>query len=202
MESETGKEKSSFTVQVNSLGLPVAASDVPQARKRSMFLAQVCLKISAIVFTLAAICVTVTSGQSVLLFGIQFEARYSYSSALKFLVGVDAVLCSSSALSLIFVCILRRSSGSQLIKNYFFVFLHDMVMMALMVSGCAAATAIGYVGRHGEEQMTWHSLCGYVGKFCNKIMVAVALSYLTLFAYLALTLISAHGLVFRSTPTK
>lgn len=73
--------------------------------------------------------------------------------------------------------------------------------MVLMISGCAAATAIGYVGRHGEEQMAWHSLCGYVGKFCNKMMVAMALSYMTFLAYLALTIISAHGLMFRCSTT-
>lgn len=76
------------------------------------------------------------------------------------------------------------------------------MMTLLMVSGCAAATAVGYVGRHGEERMTWHSVCGYVSKFCNKMMVATALSYLTFFAYLALILISAHGLImFRSFAT-
>lgn len=80
------KEKSSFMVRVNSLGLPMATTNVPQAQRGSMFLAQVCLKISAIFFTLGAICITVTSSQSIILFGIQFEARYSYSSALKYLL--------------------------------------------------------------------------------------------------------------------
>lgn len=73
--------------------------------------------------------------------------------------------------------------------------------MVLMVSGCAASTAIGYVAKHGQEDMTWHSICGYVHKFCNKMTVSMAFSYLTFLAYLALTLISAHQLAFPSTST-
>ncbi|KAH7518954.1 hypothetical protein FEM48_Zijuj09G0226000 [Ziziphus jujuba var. spinosa] len=100
---------------------------------------------------------------------------------------------------MISVYLLRRS-GLKL-RDHFFIFLHDMVMMVLMVSGCAAATAIGYVAKHGQEDMTWHSICGYVHKFCHKMIISMVFSYLTFFAYLALTIISAHGLAFPSPST-
>lgn len=54
----------------------------------------------------------------------------------RFLVGVDAVLCVLSALSLIFVYLSRRSSESQLIRNYFFLFLHDMVNERTKLKSC------------------------------------------------------------------
>lgn len=53
-------------------------------RKTSMFIvAQVGLRMSAILFTLAAITLIVTDKQSVTVFGFQFKARYSYSSAFR-----------------------------------------------------------------------------------------------------------------------
>ena len=71
-------------------------------------------------------------------------------------------------------------------------------MLVLMVAGCAAATAIGYVSRYGEPHMTWQAVCKQVPKFCNKMTVGLSLSYLAFFAYFLLTLISAHRLMTRS----
>lgn len=72
-------------------------------------------------------------------------------------------------------------------------------MMVLIISGCAAATAIGYVGRYGEKKMTWQPTCGYVSKYCNRMSISLAFSYLAFFAYLLLTFTSALTLM--SHPT-
>lgn len=72
-------------------------------------------------------------------------------------------------------------------------------MTVLMTSGCAASTAVGYVGRYGEERIGWVAVCGHIGKFCNINLVSVALSYLTFLVYLALVIISASKLMSRAT---
>ena len=72
-------------------------------------------------------------------------------------------------------------------------------MMILMISGCAAATAVGYIGHYGEVQIGWGSVCDRVSKFCNRTVVSVVFSYLAFFAYLTLTIVSATKLRSRAT---
>ncbi|PQP94441.1 CASP-like protein 1F2 [Prunus yedoensis var. nudiflora] len=177
MASEACKEKTSSVLpqMTSSSGLPMSS---PRQQRMSLLLAQATLRISAIVFTLIAISVIVTNAQSVIVFGLKFEAHYTNSTAFKFLVGANAV---------------------QQLKNYFFLLLHDVVMMVLIISGCAAATAIGYVGRYGEKKMTWQPTCGYVSKYCNRMSISLAFSYLAFFAYLLLTFTSALTLMSRPT---
>ncbi|KAK9925564.1 hypothetical protein M0R45_033886 [Rubus argutus] len=173
-----------------------SASVVKSRRRMSFLMAQAGIRMLVVAFTLVAISVMVTNQQSVVVFGLEFQAHYTYSSAFKFLVAADAALCSFSALSLIFLYFISRSGTSSL-KNYFILFLLDTVMMVLIIAGCAAGTAIGYVGKYGEEHMTWQPTCGYVSKFCNKMSISIAFSYLAFFACLLLNLMSAHALIYR-----
>ncbi|KAE8689403.1 CASP-like protein 1F2 [Hibiscus syriacus] len=126
-----------------------------------------------------------TSSQTVVLFGFTIKAHYTDSSSMRFLFVSDAIVSASSLLSLIFVYYSRRSGSSP--KNNFYLFLHDMVIMLLAISGCAAATATGYVSRYGEEKMGWMAVCNRVRIFCNHMTIAMALSYLAFFSYFALT---------------
>ncbi|XP_008231051.1 PREDICTED: CASP-like protein 1F2 [Prunus mume] len=201
MASEAFKEKTSSVLpqMTSSSGLPMSS---PRQQSKSLLVAQATLRISAIVFTLIAISVIVTNTQSVIVFGFKFEAHYTYSTAFRFLVGANAVVCAFSALSLIFLSLfLSRSVPQQQrqFKNYFFLLVHDVVMMVLIISGCAAATAIGYVGRYGEKKMTWQPTCGYVSKYCDRMSISLAFSYLAFFAYLLLTFTSALTLMSRPT---
>lgn len=63
--------------------------------------------------------------------------------------------------------------------------------MLLLISGCAAASAVGYVSKYGEEKANWAPICGIVSKFCNRVMISLVLSYLGFFSYLALTIMAA-----------
>ncbi|KAK2665975.1 hypothetical protein Ddye_004549 [Dipteronia dyeriana] len=83
-----------------------------------------------------------TSTQSISLFGYNLVVHYSDTSAMRYLFGTDIVACVCSVLSLICVFLLSRS-GSYL-KHSFYLLLHDMVIMVLLMSVCAAAIAIAY----------------------------------------------------------
>ncbi|CAN1126668.1 CASP-like protein 1F2 [Linum perenne] len=155
------------------------------------------LKILAIVSTVSAICVMVTSDQNVVVYQIPFSARYSYASAFKFLVGANGLVCGFSVLSLISIWVKARnkSSASQPpAVNLFYLLLHDLVMMGLMIAGCGAATAIGTVAYNGIDEIGWAAICDNVNNFCHQILASVALSYLAFFSYLALTILSATKL--------
>ncbi|XP_059624622.1 CASP-like protein 1F2 [Cornus florida] len=159
-----------------------------QRRGCFFFAAQLLFRISAIVCTLGAIGRMVTSDQTVIAFGIALEVRYSYSTALKSLLVVNAIVSAFSLLSLIVVVIMNRYPKS----NYFYLFLHDMVIMALLISGCAAASAVGYVSHFGANEMGWMPVCDRVGKYCDKVTLAVALSYVAWFCFFTLTILSAY----------
>ncbi|GMI68303.1 hypothetical protein HRI_000499600 [Hibiscus trionum] len=184
-------EKASGMVQAKSLGVAVS-----NTTKRGFFMAQTLVRFFAAVFTLAAICVMATSSQTIVLFGFTIKAHYSNSSSMRFLFVSDAIVSASSLLSLIFVYHLRRSGSGSSTKNIFFLFLHDMVIMVLAISGCAAATAAGYIGRYGEEKMGWMAVCNRVGIFCNHMMIAMVLSYLAFFSYFALTVMSSNRVMY------
>ena len=64
-------------------------------------------------------------------------------------------------------------------------------MVALLMAGCAAATAIGYVGKYGNSHSGWIAICDNFGKFCDKVTISVMLSYFAFGFYLFLTIISA-----------
>ncbi|XVE67637.1 hypothetical protein DITRI_Ditri09bG0004100 [Diplodiscus trichospermus] len=193
MEPEGARDKASFMLQAKSLGLPMSNSS-----ERSSYMAQIMLRIFAAAFTLAAICVMTTSSQSVVVLGFTFKAHYSYSSAMRFLLATNAIVCAFSMLSVIFVYCLSRS-GSDL-KKCFYLFLHDMVIMVLAISGCAAATAVGYISRYGEEKMSWMAICNRVGKFCNEMTISMVLSYLAFFSYFALAVMSSNKVMYQVGP--
>ncbi|KAF8390710.1 hypothetical protein HHK36_025237 [Tetracentron sinense] len=163
----------------------------PPRRSHKIFVtAQISLRILAIAATLVATWVMVTSKQSMEVFGIKIDAKYSYSSAFKFFAGANATACAFSLLSLVAVSVLSRKGSDP--GHYFFLFLHDMIIMSLLMAACAAATAIGYVGRYGNTHTGWMAICDPFGKFCNRVSISVLFSYLSFVAFLILTVISAN----------
>lgn len=66
------------------------------------------------------------------------------------------------------------------------------VAMTVVVAGCAAATAVGYVGRYGNSHTGWIPVCDHFEKFCDRLIVSVAFSYIALILFLLLTILSAH----------
>ncbi|KAF7801782.1 CASP-like protein 1F2 [Senna tora] len=196
--------KDSFMLDAKS---PPPSSSTPQPQYNYKILFTMLnhmLRILAILLCAASIAIMVTNTQTVTLFTIEFEAHYYYSSTLKFFVAANAVVCGFSLLSLIvgFFLLRRRRSSSQptCLCFFFFLFLHDLVMTVLMISGCAAATAIGYVGQYGESHVGWLAICDRVPKFCRTNLVSLFLSFLAFFAYLALTILMAYKLM--SSPPK
>ncbi|KAL6177677.1 hypothetical protein ACLB2K_049202 [Fragaria x ananassa] len=150
--------------------------------------AQICLRTFAMATTLAATWIIITSKQSTEIVGITFDARYSYSSAFKFLAFANAVVSACCLVSSLLVFLLHLQGSN---PNHYFLFLHDLFIMCLVLAGCAAATAIGFVGRYGNSHTGWSPICDHFDKFCHRVSISVILSYLSLIILLMLTVGSA-----------
>lgn len=194
--------KDSFMLDAKS-PKPSLPPSTPQSLShyQHFLMAHEILRILAFLLSAASIAVMVTNSQTVTIFSFQFEAHYYYSSSLKFFVAANAIVCGFSLLTLIIGLLLLRRPGSlQRPYSFFSLILHDIVMTVLIISACAAATAVGYVGQYGESHVGWLAICDRVPKFCKRNMVSLFLSYLAFFAYLGLTILMAYKLM--SSPPK
>lgn len=75
------------------------------------------------------------------------------------------------------------------------------VMMILMISGCAAATGVGFVALKGIEApgISWLPICHMAGKFCMMATFSIAFSYAAFACFILLTIISAWKLKLLAT---
>uniref|UniRef100_A0A7C9DM27 CASP-like protein n=1 Tax=Opuntia streptacantha TaxID=393608 RepID=A0A7C9DM27_OPUST len=172
----------------SSNGVEAKSMESNTKTSQGFFVAQVMLRCLAAMLALAGVLVMLKSGQSTTVFGIEFQARYRYSSAFRFLLGVDIAICVFCVISLISICTFYGPKSNT--KSYFSLFLHDLIAVVLLMSGCAAATAIGYVGRYGQDQTGWTKICDNVHKFCDFVMVSIALSYLSFICLFILTVMA------------
>ncbi|GER45518.1 CASP-like protein VIT_17s0000g00560 [Striga asiatica] len=163
----------------------------PLKTHKLLFATQISLRLLAFAATLAATSIMLSTKQTALVFGIQLDARYSYSPAFKFFAFSNLIVCVFTVLSLFTAFILGRKTVDSS-TYYFYMFLHDLVMTILLMAGCAAATAVGYIGKYGNSHSGWMAICGYFAKFCNWVTAASILSYFGLFFYFVLTIVTAH----------
>ncbi|XP_071711800.1 CASP-like protein 1F1 [Rutidosis leptorrhynchoides] len=156
----------------------------------SFMASQIWLRIIAAVTSTVAAVLLFNSRQSKVLFGTNLDARYSYSPAFKFFGMMNIVVCVFSVFSLLPVFTLGRKFSNSI--NYFFLFLHDLLLTLLMAGGCGAATTVAQVGKFGNSHAGWMPICDNFGKFCNKVEATLILGYVSAVCYVLLTIISAN----------
>ncbi|GAV77232.1 DUF588 domain-containing protein [Cephalotus follicularis] len=164
----------------------------PIISPRLFMVQNIVLRALAVVLSSAAGILMFTGKQSVELLQIQY--RSNDSSALRFLSVTDIVVCGLSVLSLFFVWRLGPTTSN--LNIYFFLFLCDLMTLVLMVSGCAAGTALGLISLFGEKKIGWVGVCDIVGRLCHQVTISITLSYLTFICYFLLTVMSAYKVMF------
>lgn len=211
MEFQMTKQDADYTVQVVSPPQPTkvgggggagvddggqSLSSSRRRRTKALVITQLTLRAFVVAFSLAAIIITVTAKQTVNVGMLTFKARYTYSSAIRFQLGANAVVCALSFLSmLLFILPLGFTHPqSDPAPNYFYLLLHDMVLTMLVISGCAAGSTVGYLAKYGQDQGSWIALCRYLDQFCNQLQVALAFAYLAFFCMFLLTIVAASKL--------
>ncbi|KAJ8537064.1 hypothetical protein K7X08_035465 [Anisodus acutangulus] len=108
---------------MNNMGAKTIEIPPIKSQKYSMC-AQILLRILATTFTLTAACLIFTSDETVNVFTIEMEARYSYSPALKFFAYANIIGCAFSVFSLFLASIYGRMGIHP--SKYFYLFIHDM----------------------------------------------------------------------------
>ncbi|CAN0915897.1 CASP-like protein 1F1 [Linum grandiflorum] len=156
---------------------------------------QLILRALSFAFSLSAAVSTVTNIQTTeVLPGFVLVARYSYSSSLRFFVVANLVGSAFSLFSVLYLFKRRSATRSFYIppKHYSFaLFIHDLLVTALLLAGCSAATAIGLVAKNGVARSGWMPICNHFHRFCNVGAVSLALSYSSFLSFFILTVLSA-----------
>ncbi|XP_051115484.1 CASP-like protein 1F2 [Andrographis paniculata] len=150
---------------------------------------QVLLRSLLFALTLAAACLMLTSKQTVEVYGIEATASYTHSPAFQFFTYVNIVAFVLSIASAFLAFLLEKGALSP--QYYLYLFLHDLILVAIFGSACAASTAVGWVGKYGNSHTGWTAICDHFGRFCNRIIAAVVLAYIGLALFMILTAISA-----------
>lgn len=152
--------------------------------------AQLGLRLLAMAATLAATWIIITNKETVVVYGITADAKFTYSPASKFFAVANIIACVFSAISLLGAYFLSRNASK--FSDFSFVFfLHDLTVMTLLMAACAAATAVGYVGKYGNPHAGWMAFCGYFDRYCDRVTASLTLSYIGCLFYFFLTIISA-----------
>lgn len=73
------------------------------------------------------------------------------------------------------------------------------VNLVLVMASASAATAIGYLGKEGNDQIGWMKVCPYYEKFCNRVAISLVFSYVGLMFFL---LICALSSVYKTRQSK
>ncbi|KAK4477297.1 hypothetical protein RD792_016512 [Penstemon davidsonii] len=180
MDYEKQKQNATFTTPTQS------------ANGFLFIIAQYILRVFVIAFTLAGAIITATAYESVTVFGIVMDAKYTYSAAFRYKVVADSVVCGVSVLSVVILIALNRPKSNP--NNYFYLFLNDLGSLLLLLSGCSSALAIGYVAQFGEQKMGWITICDRVSQYCHKTTAAIVSTFIAVICLLLLTILSAYKL--------
>ncbi|KAI9177580.1 hypothetical protein LWI28_016885 [Acer negundo] len=141
------------------------------------------LRLLAFGATLSATIVMATSHETVSLFAVSFEAKYSDIPAFRYFVIANAVV------SIYGFFVLFLPSESLLWR---LVVALDLVFTLLLSSSISAALAIAQVGKKGNSSAGWLPICGQVPKYCDQARGALACGFIGLVIYLLLLLYSIH----------
>ncbi|EES19280.1 hypothetical protein BDA96_09G093900 [Sorghum bicolor] len=142
------------------------------------------LRLAAAGAAAAAAIIMVTSHETTSFFGIEMEAKYSYTPSFVFFVVAFAVAFAYSLLAL-----LARpgSTASRLL-------LLSDVMVGMLLTGAVAATgAISQVGKSGNEHAGWLPICAQVQAYCSHVMGALIAGFVSLLLYFLIIMYSLHA---------
>lgn len=68
------------------------------------------------------------------------------------------------------------------------------MILALLISGAAASTAIVYLAHNGNPQVNWFAICQEYNGFCERVSGALVGSFLAILVLMLLISLSAISL--------
>ncbi|EOA15396.1 hypothetical protein CARUB_v10006640mg [Capsella rubella] len=149
---------------------------------------QVSMRVLAFGAAMASMWVMITNREVASVYGIAFEAKYSYASAFKYLVYAQIAICAATFFSLIWACLAVRRRGL-----IFALFFFDLLTTMTAISAFSAALAEGHIGKYGNKQAGWLPICDYVHRYCNRVTISLALSFASFVLLFILTILTASA---------
>ncbi|XP_010438928.1 PREDICTED: CASP-like protein 1F1 [Camelina sativa] len=149
---------------------------------------QVSMRVLAFGAAMASLLVMITNREVASVYGIAFEAKYSYSSAFRYLVYAQIAICGATFFTLVWACLAVRRRGL-----VFALFLFDLLTTITAISAFSAAFAEGYIGKYGNKEAGWLPICHYVHHYCNRVTISLALSFSSFVLLFLLTVITASA---------
>ncbi|KAG7617241.1 CASP-like protein 1F1 [Arabidopsis thaliana] len=149
---------------------------------------QVSMRVLTIGAAMASMWVMITNREVASVYGIAFEAKYSYSSAFRYLVYAQIAVCAATLFTLVWACLAVRRRGL-----FFALFFFDLLTTFTAISAFSAAFAEGYVGKYGNKQAGWLPICGYVHGYCSRVTISLAMSFASFILLFILTVLTASA---------
>ncbi|CAK9151812.1 unnamed protein product [Ilex paraguariensis] len=115
---------------------------------------------------------------------------YSDLGAFRYLVHANGICAGYSLLSAVVAAVPRPSTMS---RAWTF-FLLDQVLTYIILAAGAVSTEVLYLAYKGDEAITWSEACGSFGGFCRKATAPIAITFVVVFCYAVLSLISSYRL--------
>lgn len=63
--------------------------------------------------------------------------------------------------------------------------------MGLVMASASAATAIGYLGKRGNDTVGWSVVCPFYTKFCDRVGISLVFSFLGFIMFFLMCSISS-----------
>ncbi|KAG4935071.1 hypothetical protein AAZX31_18G045600 [Glycine max] len=115
---------------------------------------------------------------------------YSDLGAFRYLVHANGICAGYSLFSAVIAAMPRPST----MPRAWTFFLLDQVLTYIILAAGAVSTEVLYLAEKGDAATTWSSACGSFGRFCHKVTASVAITFVAVFCYVLLSLISSYKL--------
>ncbi|KAL1201205.1 CASP-like protein 1F1 [Cardamine amara subsp. amara] len=149
---------------------------------------QVSMRLLAIGAALASMSLMITSREVASVYGIAFEAKYSYSSSFRYLVYAQIAICAMTLVTLVWACLAVRRGGL-----IFVLFFLDLLVTMTAISSFSAAFSEAYIGKYGNTHAGWLPICHYVHGYCNRVTISLAMSFVSFVLLFILTVLTASA---------
>ncbi|QCD77973.1 CASP-like protein 2A2 [Vigna unguiculata] len=115
---------------------------------------------------------------------------YTDLGAFKYLVHANGICAGYSLFSAVIAAMPRPST----MPRAWTFFLLDQVLTYIVLAAGAVSTEVLYLAENGNTATTWSSACGSFGRFCNKVTASIVITFVAVFCYVLLSLISSYKL--------
>ncbi|KAE8669667.1 CASP-like protein 2A1 [Hibiscus syriacus] len=184
--SEKGNGVAAATTRSPMALMGSSRSENEEEVNTSMRTAETMLRLVPMALGVAALVVMLKDSQSND-FG---SVSYSDLGAFRYLVHANGICAGYSLLSAIVAFMPRPST----MPRAWTFFLLDQILTYIILGAAAVSTEVLYLANKGDSAITWSAACGSFSGFCHKATTSVIITFITVFCYVVLSLVSSYRL--------